>query len=257
MWTDRDFQNLMYATHSVKDPRQWGTVPGLEFWLSSGAQILGATTEGNDLDKFGWTDTGPPLVADGSGADFLTADDKGTPSGIELDTADDIFASPAIFGDYRHGLMAAYLAGMVNKDGTPILPRFLLVDMWLTFQATNNETATGVGLIEDGGSADVANDHMATIAIDGTNFILRSGAATSAGLAAADTDWHHFRIKVDKNAGLAYGYIDDVQAASPPSIAIQADEWPAKFGGGTLTSTGANDPFIHAARLRYAWDGWL
>lgn len=256
MITDKDFQRLMYATYSVRDPRMWAQMPGLEFWVSAHAQILGATTEGNDIDKFGWTDTGPPLISNGSGADFLDVDGKGTPSGIELDTADDIFASPAIFGDYRHGVMAAELAGRIAANGTPELPHFLIVDQWLTFQANNDETATGVGLIEDGGAADVANDHMATIAVDGADFILRSGAATSSGLAAADTSWHHFRLKVDRRTSLVYAYVDDM-ATVAGSIAIQANEWPAKYGGGTLTSSGANDPFIHMARLRYAWDGWV
>lgn len=245
----------MYASHSCKNPSEWGHTPALEYWFNAYAVIEGITTEGHLLSSFGWTVTGAPPTVDGSAAGFLDVDDKGTPGSVNLDTASDVIQSPAIFGDYKHGEMAAMLAGMESADGTPDLPRFLVADQAFAFAANAAEVGTQVGFIEDGGSAAVADDAMATIATDGTNFILRSGAATSAALVAEDTAYHRWRIKVDRINALAYAYMDDM-ATALGSIAIQANEWPVKWGGGVV-SGGTNDPLIYWARVRYAWSGWV
>ena len=110
--------------------------------------------------------------------------------------------------------------------------------------------------MEDGGSAAVADDHLATIVTDGTNWILRSGAATSSLIAVDDTNPHHFRVVIDKINALVYGYVDDMSFAAGESIAIEADEFPVAFGAGVVAA-GTNDPVLNWARVRYAYHGWL
>ncbi len=257
MLTSREYLEIMYGLHSCKRARDWGETIALEYWFHATTDFYGATTEGNDLTAFGWTVTGSPPYIVGSGADFLSADDKGTTGGVHLDTADDILQSPVIFGSYAHGAAVANLIGRISGNGTPDLPRFLIADFYGRYSANNAETATTIGgFIEDGGAADVANDHLAAIVTDGTNFVLRSGAATSSAIVVDDTNPHHFKIVIDRINALAYGYVDDMSPGAGKSIAIEADEFPVSFGAGVLTSTGANDPVLNWARIRYAWHGW-
>lgn len=240
----RSFMLQMYGLHSVPTGALWTRSIGLEYWHVFGPGSQGASSA-HALADNGWTVTGaPPDVAE-SGADFLDPADYGTTGGVHLDTAADVIQSPALFGSAAHADLVAALVG--SQD----LPTLLVLDWWGRFSANNNETATGVGFVEDGGSAAVANDHMAAIAVDGTDFVLRSGAA-SVKLVTDDTNFHHFRIKCDKATGLATAYVDDM-SAELGTIALQADEWPAAVGGGVLTATGANDPVIKAFRVRYGW----
>lgn len=256
MLTQQEFVQIMYGLHHVKRARDWGEGIGLMYSFKAATDFYGATTEGNDLTAFGWTVTGAPPYIASSAADFLTSDDKGTTGGVHLDTASDVIQSPAIFGDYAYVEPLCHMLGRVSGNGTPDLPRFLIADFGARFSANNAETGTGIGFVEDGGSAAVANDHMAAIATDGTNWVLRSGAATSSAIAVDDTNYHHFRIVVDRVADLAYGYVDDMAKSAGQSIAIQDDEWPVCFGAGTV-SAGSNDPVLNWAIVRYAWHGWV
>lgn len=255
MLTQKEYLDLMYAMHHASRARDWGETIALQYSFYAATDFYGATTEGNDLSAFGWTVTGAPPYVANSGADFMTSDDKGTTGGVHLDTAQDELSSPAIFGDYAHAAAVANLIGRINGAGTPDLPRFLVADFFARFSANAAETGTGIGFIEDGGSAAVANDHMACIYTDGTSWKLRSGAAASSAIATDDTNPHHFRIVVDRINALAYGYVDDMTFSAGQSIAIQGDEWPAKFGAGVV-SAGTNDPVLNWARVRYAWHGW-
>lgn len=247
MLTQQDYQNFMYGLHHASRPRDWAEKLALRY--SANFNTVGATTEGNLLSAFGWTVTGTLAAAFGSGADLATSADKGTPGGIKVDTATDVLDSPPIFMDWAHATRVAKLAFM--KD----LPRYLICDAIGTFAANNNETGSGLGLTEDGGSPAVANDHMACIFCDGTSFKLRSGAATSSAIVAADTNPHEFRIVIDRIANLAYGFVDNFAKNAGQSIAIQDDEWPVSFGVGTV-SGGSNFPTLTNIDIRYAWAGW-
>ena len=260
MITSRDFQRLMYAQYSVREAQNWVRQPGLEYWLQPGALsqgvgafsggVLGATSNG-------WVNTGTILGVAGSAADFGSTADKGTPNHFAIDTAGDLLNSPALFGDYHHMAIAAALAGIENTKGEPEMPRFLIYDTWGTsFDAGANETASGHGFVEDGGSAAVANDHLAAFFCDGTSFKLRNDTATSAALMAKDTNPHRWRVVIDNINALAYAYIDDMSTALG-SIAIKADEFPASVGAGVLASTGTNFIKWGPVRVRYAWDGWV
>ena len=256
MLSNREYLDIIYAQHSHKRAKDWNSGPALEYWYHAAEDSLGVTSEGNLLSAHGWTVTGTIAEVEGSGADFMTSADKGTPNSLSTDTAGDIVQSPTIFGDYVHGLQVCLLTNRLSKTGAPDLPRFLELLVYFAFDAGNDETASGVGFVEDGGSPAVANDHMAAFFIDGTSFKLRSGAATSGIIVAKDTAFHLGRILIDNINALAYGWLDDF-SATPVSIAIQADEWPVSFGWGTHTSTGANDPKVNFARVRYGWAGWF
>lgn len=256
MLTNREYLDILYGLHHIKRARDWGEGIGLMYSFKAATDFYGATTEGNDLAAFGWTVTGAPPYIAGSAADFLTSSDKGTTGGVHLDTAQDELSSPAIFGDYAYVEPLCHMVGRVSGNGTPDLPRFLIADFGARFSANNAETGTGIGFVEDGGSAAVANDHMACIFTDGTSWKLRSGAATSSAIATDSTDYFHARIVVDRINSLAYGYVDDMSKSAGQSIAIQTDEWPVKFGAGVV-SGGANDPVLAWAIVRYAWHGWV
>ncbi len=250
----REYLDIMYGLHHASRARDWGEKIALRYSANFNVDAYGATTEGNDLSAFGWTVTGAPPYIAPSGADFLTADDKGTTGGVHTDTASDVIQSPSIFGDWSHGVAVSRLVGRISNNGTPDLPRFLICDFVARFSANANETGSGIGFVEDGGSAAVANDYAAMIFTDGTSWKLRSGAATSAAIAAVDTNPHRFRIVLDRIAALAYGFVDNLDKAYGQSIAIEADEFPLAFGQGVVAA-GTNDPVLANVDIRYAWHG--
>lgn len=264
----KEFQRLAYMLNCVQPAQDWNRKIGIEYWmvpalLSQGVGafsggVLGSTSNG-------WVNTGTILGVAGSAADFPAAAeiawyssnsaqqaaDRGTPAHFAIDTAGDLLNSPALFGDPTHMAIAA------EKIGMEELPAFIILDTWSAFtDVANNETASGLGFVEDGGAASVANDHFACFFSDGTNFKLRSGAATSSALATADTNFHRFRIIIDRIDQLAKAWIDNVKTAPLGSIAIEADELPVSVGAGVLASTGANFIKFGPTRVRYAWSQW-
>ena len=238
---NRDEFEFLARKH-VRNPYNWGHEVGTDFWLFANANGgLGASTTYLISDA-GWTATSLAL-ASGSAADFMTPADVGTPSQWTQDAQNDLLQSPAIFGDYAHSRLAMLLLGK------KVLPRYLIGDFYARFSVVaNNQTTTALGFVEDGGSIVTANDAMATIVSDATNFLIRSGAATGTGAVAVDTAPHRFRIVCDKANALAYLYVDGVASGS---VAIQADEWPVAFGAG---SGGANNLVqLNSAHIFYAY----
>lgn len=235
-----DFEQLL--RQHVRNPYNWGHEVGTDFWLHANANgSLGASTTWLISDA-GWTATSLAM-ASGSGADFMTASDVGTPGQYTQNAQNDLLQSPAIFGDYAHARAAMLLLGKKT------LPRYLIMDALARFSVVANaETTTALGFVEDGGSIVTANDAMAVVVSDGTSFDIRSGAATGTGVVAADTAVHRFRIVCDRTNSLAYLYVDGTASGS---VAIQADEWPASFGAG---SGGANNLVqLNQAHIFYAY----
>lgn len=253
MLDPRTGEQHLYGLHTVRKALDWENSLGLQYaaWFS-GVDSYGATTEGNDLTAYGWTVTGAPPYVLGSAADFASSSDKGTTGGVHLDTASDVIQSPPIFGSYSHMEAICQLIGAVAANGSPNLPAYLECIFGARFSANNAETGTGIGFIEDGGSAAVANDHMAALFTDGTSWKIRSGAATSAAIATDSTNPFIAKIRVDRINNLAYGWVDDFSVAGQ-SIAIQADEWPVAFGAGVV-SAGSNDPVLNWVIVRYGWN---
>lgn len=252
---------MAYWLNSCRIAQDWNRVIALEYWLQPALAAMGIGTFSSGLFAVasnGWVNTGTIIGVAGSGADFPLAteytydlaSDKGTHAHFAIDTAGDLLNSPALFGDPTHMAAVAELAGMDR------LPDFVILDTWSTFAVvSNNETASGLGFVEAGGAASVANDHLACFFSDGTNFKLRSGAATSAALMTADTNPHRFRVVLNRLTQLAEAYIDDM-ASQLGSIALEKDLFPCSFGGGVLASTGANFIHIGPTRVRYSWTGW-
>ncbi len=221
----------------VANPLDWGTNAGTDFILvpsTTVAQIAATTVDGALVDR-GWTHTALSYAV-ATGADFITAADKGTPNGILFNASGDILRSPVIFGDWAHAYQAGWFLGY--------LPTTLNVEMIAAFTvASADEAQSAIGLLEDGGTASVANDHFASIYSDGTNFKLRSGAASDAG-ALVDNLFHVWKIVVT-SANVEW-FMDGV---SQGTIALEADELPVSFFGHTLTT---NRISLGPVRIWYA-----
>ena len=148
----------------VKDPVQWSTSAGTDFWLiGGGADLIEAGA--NDLDQFGWETAGFEYTA-GSDADFLSAADPGVTGGLDFATAEDFLISPFIFGDYAHGQMVKELLGYD--------PTSLNLEVYGRFAANADENASGFGWVEAGGGGGVLADAdlLAFIGIGATQFEL-------------------------------------------------------------------------------------
>ncbi len=199
----------------------WGYAPGTDYWLIPGGEIL--TAAGILLSENGWTTTALALV-EGAGADFLSPTDVGVPAHILTDATGDLLRSPPVFGSFLHGKVAGKLLGHQ--------PSILTLEQDAAFSvASANETTSWFGWVEAGGSPDTADDAMAMIISNGSNFVLRSGAASDVG-ALVDNLWHVWKIVITFGVSIEW-FIDDV---SQGTIAIQADLWPVSFGMHTLTT---------------------
>ena len=210
---------------------RWGSEFGTDYVLHPAGSLLGATTALDAIVDAGWTTTAITLVR-ADGADFMASADVGIPAHILTNASGDLLQSPTLFGDYPHANMAWR---MMNRDMRLAgVPARLNMEVWAAFSvATANETTSGFGFIEDAGTPVTAGDHLAYIFSDGTNFLLRSGAATSSAGIAVDNTWRRWKITVTQ-AGVAW-YLDDVQQ-STGLLALEADEFPVSFAMHTLTT---------------------
>ena len=229
----------------------WAQVYGAtDYWLGGdNGNELGSAGAYPVLADAGWTTTSMTHVA-GSGADFASKSDIGIPSNLVTNAASDVTSSPLLFGDFAHMDAAAYWLGT--------FPQYLMCEMWVVFTtASNNETGTGIGFFEGGGSPIVANDHLAEVYSDATNFGLRSGADSDAGIAVQTTA---FGVRIQ----LAPGTTDKVQwwtrssatvgFVSQGTIDLETDLFPCGFGFGTVAG-GSNIVGLVWAHIFYSQDG--
>lgn len=224
----------------VTDPRAWAFTRGTDYMLGMGTTtaLITSGTAGQVLSEFGWTTTSLAYVA-GSGADFMTSADKGIPPHIILADASDQVLSPNIFGDWA--AMKA-VGRILGYD-----PTALNLEVIAAFTtASNNEPSTGFGFVEDDAAFITAASagQIAGISSNGTNFVLSNDTVSDAG-AAIDTSWHVWRIKVT-SASIEW-FID---GTSQGTIALKADEWPARFGAGVVAA-GANDLALGDVHIWY------
>lgn len=225
----------------VTTPEAWNRAGGTDFWGVWGPESITAAAGSSALiTDSGWTATSLVETA-GTGADLLATGDRTAPAHVLTDAASDLLQSPAIFGDYMHGQIAASILGYQ--------PTKLIAEFGFAFTVNSaNETASCIGFVEAGGSIVTANDAMATIFSDGTNFKLRSGAATSTAGDAVSTTWHVGRIQLDNSVAagtnMATWAIDGV---AQPALNLQTDLFPVSFGFG-IVAAGTNrigHSFIH------------
>ena len=228
----------------VTDPLKWSVQVGTDFWIFAAVNGQGTASGQNLLTDGGWTTTSIAAYAAGSGADFISRSDPGTPGQYTQDAQNDLIESPSIFGDYAHAHAAAVICGQNS------LPRYLVMDAYARFSVVaNDEPTTAIGFVEDGGSIVTAADNMAAISSNGTSYVIQSNAAENlSGAVAVSTDPTWFRILLDKNTSTAYAYANGSLIGS---IAITADEFPVSFGAG---SGGANNLIqLNQAHIFYAW----
>ncbi len=219
--------------HHVVKAQDWNRSAGTDFWLLSEAEYAGAASD-DLITNFGWTTTSIALASP-TGGDFLASADVGTPNSLLFGADNDLLQSPTIFGDYAHGLMAGQILGH--------LPTRLIVEVYAAFTTNSaNETRTGFGLTEAGGTSGTANDAMAWIHTDGSNFTIRSAADSDAG-DTDDANFHQFRIVVSTGTADAIEWFID--GTSQGTMDSQEDLWPCSFGGFSSTTNRISLAFAH------------
>lgn len=215
---------------------EWGRKIGTDFWLipRNEGELTGVTNEPLLSDRE-WVTTSILWTA-GTGADFLDSTDVGTPENFGTDLTGDLLQSPAIFGGYVHTVAVSRILGYT--------PTRLVVEIAGQFSAaTANETRSGFGLTEAGGTAGTDADAMAWIFSDGTNFGLRSAADTDVG-ALVDNNWNVWRITI--SSGTVTDAIEwFINGTSQGTIDRQADLWPCSLGMFALTTNRPNIAWAH------------
>lgn len=219
--------------HHVVKAQDWNRSAGTDFWLLSEAEYAGGTHD-DLITDFGWTTTAIALASP-TGGDFLSSAGVGTPNSFLFGADNDLLQSPTIFGDYAHGLMAGQILGH--------LPTRLIVDVYAAFTThSDNETRTGFGLTEAGGTSGTANDAMAWIHTDGSNFTIRSAADSDVG-DADDANFHQFRIVVSTGTTDAIEWFID--GTPQGAMDLQENLWPCSFGGFSSTTNRFSMAFAH------------
>ncbi len=214
---------------------QWGYIPATDYWFFPNTDYLTASSP-NLLSAVGWIVNGSVTFVAGSGADWLggysnTTPDYGTPAHFLVNATGERLTSPFIFGSYEHRYFIQRTLGWAP---TKMIAEFFAV--WTT--ASNADTTGGIGFVEAGGAIQTAADHFAMLTSDGTNFILRSGAAVTTATLAVDTNPHIWRIEINLSNGFATFKQDNVGIGTITTggIAIENDLSPNAFGVATTSS---------------------
>jgi hypothetical protein len=216
----------------VLRPHEWATAAGTDYWAVFGGEAIAPT--GAVLADFKWVTTSL-AEADGSGADFLSSSDAATPPRLLTNASGDLLQSPAVFGDYFHGEQAARFLGY---SPTQLSCEFVAA---MTVHSAN-ENRSGWGLTEDSGIAGVANDELAWIYTDGSNFTIRSDADSDAG-AADDANYHLFKIVLSQGTTDAVEWFID--GTSQGTMDLKTDEFPVSFGMHALTTNRPALSWVH------------
>src|SRR3990167_78067 len=216
---------------------RWQSEPGTDYWVIAqhdDALTASGATNISGLDSYGWTTT-TLVVSTMTGGDFLDSTDVGTPNAVVFGADTDLLQSPTIFGDYSHGLMAGQFLGYY--------PTRLVVEVYAAFTTHSaNETRTGFGLTEAGGTSGTAADAMAWIHTDGTSFTLRSAADSDAG-SADNATFHQFRIVCTVGQTDAIEWFID--GTSQGKMDVQAALWPCSFGAYSSTTNRISLAWCH------------
>ncbi len=228
--------------HEVDRAVLWDDASGSDFFMEPDAAQIAGTGGAEDLSDVGWTITGLGFVGPTKSADFLSLSGIGVPGHYEGNSAGDVMQSPAVFGDYPHGLQASHHLGK--------LPTSLSLEQWATWSVRSaSETATCLGFCDADGSIIVAADAIAAIHSDGTNFVLRSTADSDVG-ALVDGDIHLFKIVVQLIGSLTDAIEWFIDGVSQGTIDLLDNVWPAAVGCGNL-SAGTNRILIGGWHLDY------
>lgn len=240
------------GVHTVR-AQDWASRPGVVYALHAGAGAHGASSNGL-LSDFGWVTTSL-VLAGGSGADIPDASwstlDWGTPGSIGTNASSDLLQSPAIFADP----MGFYTAGRLLGSTKP--PLNFIADFWgaLTTDSAN-ETTSGFGLVEAGGTAGTAADSFAWIYSNGANLKLESGAgaASLTGPAVAQQLLLHRLVITRSDAAQSaqtvswYTSSNGITFTLQGTIAVETDLLPLSFG---MFADTTNRPAIYGDSFFY------
>ena len=224
--------NRVYVT----DPLDWATKLGTDYlWTPSvTTDLITGGTAGKLLSGVGWVTTSLTLATTYT-SDFIASGDALAHNGLLMDGSGDIIRSPIKFGDYNHARAVQQILGY--------LPSSLVLEVGADWTvATADEGQSAFGFLEGPGTASVANDHLAAIYSDGTNFILRSGADTDTG-AVIDNAYHVWKIVV--RTGATDGVEWFIDGVSQGTIDTETDLFPVSFFGHALTTNRFNLGFVH------------
>ena len=247
---------LPLARKHVTKAAEWGQVMGTDYWLTfnSGFDILAAasTATGDELAENGWVSTSLVNTA-GSGADFGSLSDIGTPNHALTNASADLLSSPAIFGDYAHMRAAADIMGKRN------LPRLLVAEFWGNMSvASANEPRSNWGFIVAGGSPATEANQEACISTDSSFWQLGANSSYVVSTTAVATGWNFFRIEMNRQTGFSTfyklnqttGLMDQMVTSAGVAVsqAIVQDVFPLKFGFHALTT---NRPLLGLTHVFY------
>lgn len=168
----------------------------------------------------GWNNTGMAVNASGGTGDENSVADV-DPAYIRADASGDYAISPPRFGGYDQILLATRILGAApTKLCAEFLGRFGTVTNW-------NTNVGGIGFWSDV-TVPAAAANVAVIGLTlGGNFKFTRGDGTSQDTgAAADTNWHLFKIAM--TFGGTYEWF--VDGASQGTITGAADSFPVGFG---------------------------
>ncbi len=220
--------------HHVDDASHWDDRLGTDYDFTPSAAQIAGTGNREDLTDVGWSKTGLTFVP-GSGADFLTEAVPGIPPHYTLDGASNLLQSPDKFGNFEHCDGAA--------DHLGYHPTTMMWEGWFQFSVTgSNEPASGIGLVDAGGSIITAGDAVAVIHSNGSNFVCRSSADSDVG-AVVDTDWHRGGIV------LSLGTTDKIEwfidRVSQGTLDLRTGVMPLAWGAGAVSAGNNRLAFGH------------
>lgn len=235
------------GTHTVR-AQEWASRPALVYCIRGSALSQGAS--GNDLlSDLGWVTTSL-LNADGSGADLPDGGwstlDWGTPGTIGTNATNDKFQSPAIFADPMGFNTAMRLLGSQRP------PNKFVAEWWGAFTTDSaNETTSGFGLVEAGGSAGTANDRFAWISSNSANLIIGSGAAAGSAVGPAVAQQllcHRIVLNRADQTLTWFTSTDGITFTQRATLAIETDLLPVSFG---MFMGATNSPQLYGDALFY------
>ncbi len=233
---------LVRVAHNLREhvpAYLWQAVAGTDFWLVAQTVDLvttAAAANPSGLSGWGWTTTNLTLGV-GSAGDFLSSDGVGTPAGLIFGSDTDLLQSPPIFGDYLNGLLAGKILGRY--------PTKMIMEVYASFSTNSaEETRTGFGLVEAGGTAGTDDDAMVWIHdLGSTNVFSCRSAADSDNGSADNTDPHLFRVVISKGTTDAIEWFID--GVSQGTLDLQEDLWPCSFGAYSSTTNRLRLSFAH------------
>jgi hypothetical protein len=211
----------------VSDPFDWNRVLGTDYHAQFGPESITSAT-GRLLSDQGWVTTSLVETA-GTGQDFLSESDRAAPPHILTDASGDLIQSPAVFGGAEH---RRFFERQMGYAPTKLVVEFTGA---MTVHSAD-ETRSGWGVVEAGGTIGVDNDALAYIRTDGTNFICRSAGDADTG-AADDAAWHRFRIEFSNNVAAGTNMVEwFIDGVSQGTLDLQTDLFPCSFGMHALTT---------------------